>query len=442
MKQESIARTRVFPRLLQQTVIAGVIVFLSPYQLLAQGYVAIRDARIETVAGAGTIDRGTILIRDGKIEQVGTDVEIPLSAHVMDASGKTITPGFVDPYFVVSIGRNVSATPTRTITFRGRTFVISGGTPAIATTFARVADALKPTEVNWDAGRRSGITTYHVVTGGFAQSLTAQLTAQAAEIEDPDGQLLVTLTNSTKSLDVLRGGLKAPAKQSGNSSRPSAASRRAASQERSDEASPARATGAPAWSGRSSSAGSGPVNALWDAVREGKSPVFVNVNNAAAILHAHGILKEHPKANVALVASGQDVYRTIEQLARAKSYTLVLPPRIDLVPNSRNRMNVPKLWSDKKKRFAFSLSLGQSDFSAQPDTPLFGVAMLVRGGLDKDIALRALTLVPAEMLGIEKEVGSIEAGKKANLVMFSGDPFAATTGIDQVLIDGRPVYEN
>jgi imidazolonepropionase-like amidohydrolase len=61
-------------------------------------------------------------------------------------------------------------------------------------------------------------------------------------------------------------------------------------------------------------------------------------------------------------------------------------------------------------------------------------------GLPRDAALRALTLTPAEFLGIEKRTGSIEAGKDGDFLLLSGDPLSAQSGIREVYINGRPVF--
>lgn len=379
--------------------------------LFAQGTLALTGATIETASKAGTLENATILIKNGEIAGVGSDVEIPVSAQIVDASGKTIIPGIVDPYYVVSIGRNTTQAAPRTIVFNGRVFTIGGGRPSIATTFAKVSDGLDLKGVNWQPAIRSGITTFHVVTGGYAQSMVASPVQDSASWPavgkvESDGCILVTVSNDTKSLDVLRKNLKPPA---------------------------SRSPGTPSTTASA-------IATQWATVRDGKSPVFVNVNNASAILHAEAILVEYPKAKTALVANGPNVFSALESLD-AKRYTVVLPPSIDRVPNSTNRVNVAKLLADKKINFVLSLSLGQSDFRAQQSTPLFGPAMLIRAGLDRQTTIRALTIQPAKLIGLDKKVGSLEVGKQANFVVFGEDPFSATASIEQVYVSGEPVNE-
>jgi imidazolonepropionase-like amidohydrolase len=79
-----------------------------------------------------------------------------------------------------------------------------------------------------------------------------------------------------------------------------------------------------------------------------------------------------------------------------------------------------------------------------PFLPIGGLrleaGLAVREGLPYDAALRAITLNPAEIIGVADRVGSIEAGKDADLVVFDGDPFAVATKVKQVFINGETVY--
>ena len=414
----------------------------------AQRTLAITGATIETVGKDGTLESGTILIKDGKIEEIGSDIDIPVAAQRIDATGKTILPGIVDPYFVVSIPRNTpAAAAPRTIVINGRTFVLGGGRgPSIATTFAKVADGIDLSAVNWKRPLRSGITTLNVVTSGYAQALVAKNGKEQASIQSTDGKLSLTATTSTKALDLLRNGLKEE-KKSTPAARPTRrpspeqiAALRARFGDRFRLPPAASSTTPTSTSSTAAAKEKTPLQKLWDDVKAGKSPLFVNVNNAASILHVGRIAKDAPKAKIAMVASGTNTQLALDALS-GKNYTLVMPPAIDLIPNSRLRINLSKVLAEKKIDFAYSLSLGQSDFSTQQDTPLFPVAMLVRSGVDRDIALKALTINPAKLIGMEKEIGSLEKGKRADFIVCDGDPFAATTGIEKVFVEGKLCHE-
>ena len=68
--------------------------------------------------------------------------------------------------------------------------------------------------------------------------------------------------------------------------------------------------------------------------------------------------------------------------------------------------------------------------------------MLVRTGLDRQATLKSVTIKPAELLGIEKTHGSLEEGKKANFLVFDGDPLETGSQLKQVFLNGNLTYEN
>jgi imidazolonepropionase-like amidohydrolase len=68
-------------------------------------------------------------------------------------------------------------------------------------------------------------------------------------------------------------------------------------------------------------------------------------------------------------------------------------------------------------------------------------AYAIRGGMDRDAALRALTINPARMLDLGDRLGSIEPGKDADLVILNGDPFSVYTQVQETWVEGRRVFE-
>ena len=120
-------------------------------------------------------------------------------------------PGIVDPYYVVTVGRDAqSAGETRTIVVRGQTITVPGGPPSSSTSFTKISDSIDLDNIDWKAATRSGITTLQLVVSGYAQSVIVQPTVKSAQIVNQDGKLLVSVTNSTPSLELLRNGLRAP----------------------------------------------------------------------------------------------------------------------------------------------------------------------------------------------------------------------------------------
>ena len=93
------------------------------------------------------------------------------------------------------------------------------------------------------------------------------------------------------------------------------------------------------------------------------------------------------------------------------------------------------------ERAGVDVAFNTDDFITDSRLLLRAAALAVRNGMSRAAALEALTLVPARMLGLEDRVGSLEAGKDADFVVLSGDPFSVYTTVDQTWVEGRLIYD-
>ncbi len=444
----------MYRRLLVSATLAGWcgVGFLCPMaRAVPQDVIAIRDVKVHTQAQGGVLEKGTVVIRDGKIAEVGENVAIPIAAKVIDGRGKSLTPSFIAVFRPIDL-QQASEGETRTVTVRGRSFPVSGRSPATNTSFQKVSDAFSLDALDWRAATRSGVTVMNLLAPGYSQSAVIKRGSDpyTSVVMEPNGQLLVTLTNSSQSLDLLRNNLKTNERGGGGSSGASAAAGGGGGRRGSGGPSQRReggGTGAstPAASPSTTSTGSASEptaeQKLWNEVREGNRTLWIAVNNSATILHALRVLSDYPKVKAAWIVSGTDAYQTIQEFPKERTQ-LVLNPRIDLVPNSRNRMNVPAMLKEAKVPFAFSLGSRQAELVEAQSAPTFALAILAKTGLGEEDALRAATLAPAKLIGMDAQMGSIETGKLANLILFDGSPFETTTSISQVFLEGKSVYEN
>jgi imidazolonepropionase-like amidohydrolase len=385
--------------------------------------VALRGATIETIAN-GRIDQGSVLVRDGKIEAVGSEVEVPDDARVIDATGLVVMPGIVDPYSRVGLGTAGARGSVRS-TGAGQ------GAPGGAS-FTRAADIFYPYQRVYRSLPRSGITTVSLAPGGLGQAAVVRLVPedQCDMMLEPDGVLLVAVSNQTSSLDVIRNGLKGERSGGGRSRGGQARSRSGSA----GSAGPAQ--------GRQRAGGStSPAAKLWSEVAAGKRFLVVSASNPAGIAHLAEIVAPYKEVKLAVAASGPVLYEALEPLKKCKARVLVAPT-IDLRPNSRDRMNTARAMHEAGVQFAFTPSASLSDLQATQDAPLFPIAYLVETGLPREVALKALTIGPAEILGLANRLGSIEAKKDANLLVFRGDPLDPSSRLVRVMVEGRIVYEN
>lgn len=410
-----------------------------------QGLLAITGARIETASEAGTIDDGVILIRDGNIEAVGADVEVPASASVIRANGRTVMPGFVDPYYVVNVASSSTAAAPRVIVFNGQTFIIGASPASVDRSFVKMVDAFSPARWDWAPAVRSGITSTNLTSRGYGQSCLARPRIDADEVtlESKSPRIFMAITNDPASLRVLRSGLKAPKDEKSSGDDDKKDSDKEDDESKSDDKSSADEKSDDDDSGSKSTEASKSEESKdpWAAVRSGKQTLVVNANNAAAVLYVVAELKkkENKDVQVAMVVSGSDAMLTLDQIPE-KQVTLILAPRLDSEPNTRRIVNVARLADERKIPVAFSLSSNQTNYRQSQDVPLFAVAQLVRSGLDRDVALKALTATPAKVLGLEESVGSIQSGRRADLLIFDGDPMGTVSRLDRVLVGGETTY--
>ncbi|MBL8889650.1 MAG: amidohydrolase family protein [Planctomycetaceae bacterium] len=425
-------------------------------------------ANVRTGSAAGIVKNATILVADGLIVEIGEGLQPPPGARVIDWAGKTVLPGIIDPYYVDSSLRasGNAASEVRRIEVGGRTIELPQQGAAESTELLRITDVWNPPSDSSRVALRSGITTLHWVTSGYGMSLFSPTQFESRSWHSTWGErLFVAANNNAESLELIRRGLAGqPVAPPSNSERsgPPGGGGRGRRPPRQDEASIAESVAdgftaethieadlqdpnsTPNATAPETQAGEASVSVaepLWVKVRAGEVPLLINASNSATILHVLKVLEAHEKVRVALVANPADVYQVRSALSPAR-LTLIVRPRLEKVANSAARVNIAKELGQLSIPFCFSLSTNQADFQQSQDTPLFPVTSLVRTGLDANRAVEALTMQPAKLLGIDKWVGSLEANKFADMIVFDHDPLVSVGSLEQVFLKGKLVYEN
>lgn len=405
--------------------------------------IAYTDVTIETLTETGRIERGTLLVKDDKIVAVGSDITVPDEARIVSLAGKTIIPGIVDPYVIFSRAAQPAA-ETETVSFGGRSFQVPRERGFSPGSFDTISQYFYPQTFDFSRYIRSGVTTANLVSDGRGISAYVDLTTTPSPemLFQEKGLLYCRVTNETAALDAIRTPLTPrPARPAGGggSNRPAGAAGppgEAAGNRGGDGGT----AGTPA-AGEGGAGGQAAGEDYWKDVREGTKPLIVNSNNAAAVAHLLAILQKHPKVKVMLVTTGPNVYQALDRI-EGTNVTLVLKPEIATEPFSARKINVAKMAAERNIPIAFSLSVSSGQLEGSLDEPLFPLAALVKSGLDRTIALKALSATPAKLLGIEETYGTIAPGKFANFLVFQGDPLATGNRLEQVIVKGSPIYEN
>ncbi|MDT7779805.1 MAG: hypothetical protein QOC99_2317 [Acidobacteriota bacterium] len=408
---------------------------------------AITNARIITVSGP-VIERGTIVIRDGLIAAVGAGVNAPPDARTIDGTGLNVYPGLIDSSTTLGIPRP-TPTPGAGQGGGGGGFAGLFGQTAPSATSPNstqlpglqpeilAADIIRPGGTEIEAARNSGITAAQTAPRGnvfLGQSAIINLAG-----DSPQQMIVRSPVALYVGLNPIGGG-QYPGSLMGVFSSVRQMLLDARRFREANEIYERNPRGLRRPEQDKSLAALLPVLAR-------QVPIVMQADHEREIERALDLAQEF---NLLLVINGgQEADRVAARLKAAGVPVLLslnfprraaaASPEADPEPLRvlRERVEAPKTagrLAAAGVRFAFQ-SGGMNTMSDF----LSNAAKAVDAGLSRDDAVRALTLRPAEILGVSNQLGSIEVGKIANLTITRGDLFARDRRIAHVFIDGRPV---
>jgi len=378
--------------------------------LLAQT-IAITGGTVYPVSGP-KIENATVLIRDGKIAAVGANVAVPAGATRIDASGKWVTPGLIDGAGQMGLREIGAVQNTNEATLRGN---------EVAAAF-NVLEGINPASTLIAVNRMEGVTTTLAVPNG------SLIWGQAVLI-DLDGPTIEAMR--VKSPAAMVADLSEGAKEAGGGSRAGVAQRLRQVLNDAREYATRRADYRRAQI-QPLSASAADLEALQPVLR-GELPLLVVANRRSDIETALRIGREYKLRLI--LAGAAEGWMIPDQIAAAGVPVLVEP--MDNIPTfdalGIRYENAPLLAKGGVKVALMETATENTrDLRQQAGNA-------VASGMTWEQALRAVTLTPAEILGVAGQYGSIDAGKVANVVVWSGDPFEFTTGVEHVYIRGREI---
>lgn len=378
---------------------------------------AIINAVIHPIT-APVIERGTVIIQDGKITAVGTNLQVPDGAAVYDANGLHLYPGLIDSNTTLGLTEIESIQATVDTAETGQ-----------FNPNARVEIAINPDSELIPVARANGITTAVVApSSGIIAGMGCVINLDGWTWED---MCLASPLGMYLNMPASGGDTNRPGEQRRqdwqNQLRPLKEFIENARRYQ-------RARDAGGKDGL-------PVHerdVRYEAmipVLQGEVPLFVRANNAIAIRAAIE-WAEQEKVRI-IIVGGSEAWKVADTL-KEKNVPVILGRIHSLPPSEDAPYDLPfthvKKLSEAGVLFAFS----SSDASNVRNLP-YHAATTVAFGLTQEEALKALTLYPARILGLEKQLGSIETGKQANLILTTGDPLQIRTQVKQVFIEGNPV---
>ena len=377
--------------------------------------VAITNARIHTVAGP-VIERGTVIINNGKITAVGASVTVPSGARVIDAAGKVVTPGFLDSSTGLGTVEIDADDPSNDQSVTG---------DRITAAF-NVADNLNPLSTLLPVTRVEGITRAVVVPGNGSTVIAGQ-------------GVLIDLGMQGMTINIHRNPVamygvlgQAGAGRAGGSRAAAILRLREALQDARDYNQNRRAFESA--QRRDYALSRLDLEALQPVLRR-ELPLVITVHRASDILSALRLAQEF---NVRIIVSGaSEGWIVARELAAANTPVIVNP-----MGNIPGMESLGITLENAARLHAAGVNQVFATFESHNSRNLKQLAgNAVSYGMPFDAALRAVTLNPARLWGIADRYGSLEVGKDADVVVWSGDPFELTTTVEHVFINGREVSD-
>ena len=377
--------------------------------------VAITNARIHPVSGP-VIERGTIVIRGGRIAAVGANAAAPAGARVIDAAGKSVTPGLIDSgvqigLVEIPLAGQGSADETTT-------------DPRVSAAF-NVIDAFNANSAVIPVTRVEGVTRALVSSGGTGNVFTGQ----AAVLDFSGAHVPASVTRGPAAITAVLGE---PGASVAGGSRSTAMLRmREILQDAQDYGSNRLAfTTAQR---REYSRSRLDLDAL-QPVLKGQIPLAVQANRASDLLAAIRLANEF-KIRLVLVGASEG-WMVADQLVAASVPVVVKP-----LTNIPTFESIGATLENAARLARAGVHVAIASFDTQNSRNIRQEAgNAIAHGMERAAALEAVTLAPARIWGVADRIGSIEPGKEADLVIWSGaDPFELTNAAERVFIKGREV---
>ena len=393
-----------------------------------RGTFAIRNARIVTVSGPD-IENGTVVIRDGKIEAVGTNVSVPSGAQTIDGTGLSVYPGMIDA------GTNMGLVEVP----QGANGTVDTSEVGDLNPNAKAIIAVNPHSAHIGVTRVEGVTTtVSAPTGGLISGQAALINLlgtapkemavvpQAALVINypriggggggfggfqPPANLSETLTANERQLEQIRKMLR-DAEAYGRSQDAYARDRSLPRPDRNVVLEP-----------------------LVPYVR-GQQPVIFRADREAEIRGALRFAEEMKLKPIIL--GGNDAWK-VASLLKEKNVPVILTGVFSLPSREDDPYDALYEQPAKLQQAGVRFCISTGDAGAEVRNLAQYAGMAAAFGLSKADAVKSVTLYPAQIMNVADRLGSIEAGKMANLVVTDGDLLEIRTRIRYLFIDGRSV---
>lgn len=382
-----------------------------------EGPVAFKGATLITVSGP-PVQNGVLVVHRGKIVAAGASARIPEGAEVVDVSGKVIMPGLVDTHSHIGSG--------------------SGGDgSAPIQPDVRVLDSVNVRDASLMRARAGGITTVNVMPGSGLL-----LSGQTVYLKLRRGGVIEELALRDARGEIA-GGIKMA--NGTNPLRPNSTGPHPGTRSKAASLVREQFTRAQEYREKVRRAGGDksklpPRDLALEALAEaldGRRVVHFHTHRHDDILTAVRLSKEFGFRVVLHHVS--EAWKVADELGRARVPASII--MIEAPGGKLEAMDVSLTNGAALERAGVLTAIHTDDYITDSRFLLRQAAIAVRAGMTREAALRSLTIAGAEMLDMKDRVGSLEAGKDADFVVLSGDPFSVYTKVLETWVEGVRVFD-
>jgi imidazolonepropionase-like amidohydrolase len=382
---------------------ASVIIF----SFTADAQIAVKADTIWTMAGE-PITNGVVLISGGKIEAVGTAAQVKIPANYRVINAKVVTPGLIDAHTVIGLNGYLNQPHDQ--------MAIDASSPIQPE--LRAIDSYNAEEklVEWVRGY--GITTIH--TGHQPSALVPGQTMIAKTFGKTVDEVTLVQTamiNVTLGESALAGQGRAPGTRSKQIAMLRAELIRAGN-----------------YKGEPRDL----KQEMWKKVLNREMPLLVTAHRAVDIMNILRLAKEF---NIKIVLDGvADAQQVINEI-KASGFPVIVHPTMFRAGGETENLSLETAAKLKAAGIPVALQSGYEGYVPKTRIVLFEAALAAANGMSRSDALATITIDAAKILGLDNRIGSIAAGKDADLAMFDGDPFEYVTHCTGTIINGQVVSE-
>lgn len=378
--------------------------------------IAFTNARILPISGP-PIERGTLVVRDGRIVAVGAGIPVPQGAETLDLLGKTVMPGLVDTHSHI-------ASPS------------GGDQSAPIHPDVRVLDSVNVRSSGIRRAQAGGITTVNVMPGSghLLSGQTLYLKLRSGHVIDDfliplDGGRIaggLKMANGTNSIGPPGGSFPATRARSAALVRAQFV-----------KAQEYRAKLAAAGSDESKRPPRDLALEILVEVLDGRRTVHFHTHRHDDIVTVIRLAQEFGFRPVLQHVS--DAWKVADEIGKAGFAASII--MIDAPGGKLETMDVAFKNGAALEKAGVNVGFHTDDLITDSRLFLRSAGLAVRAGMSREKALYAMTMAGARMLDLDSRIGSLEPGKDADFIVLSGDPLSVYTHVEQTWVEGKKVYD-